>query len=244
MAKQSGLGDNFYLNGYDLSGDVGAVQTIAGRRAALDVTAINGSAMERILGLGDGEMSFNSWFNDALLHEHVALSPLPTADVIASYFRGTTLGNAAASIIGKQVNYDGTRNNDGSLAFAVQVLGNAFALEWGQMLTAGLRTDTAATNGASIDTAASLSFGLSAILHVTAFAGTSVTVTLEDSANDSTWAAITGAAFTAASAIGAQRIATSLTGTVRRYIRAVTTGTFSSATFAVNVIKNETLRGA
>ena len=30
MAKQSGLGDNFYIGGYNLSGDVGSLGSISG----------------------------------------------------------------------------------------------------------------------------------------------------------------------------------------------------------------------
>ena len=48
MAKESGMGDNFYIGGYNLSTDVSALDTIACRRAALDVTSIDKSAPERI----------------------------------------------------------------------------------------------------------------------------------------------------------------------------------------------------
>lgn len=248
MAKQSGLGDNIYIGGYDLSGDVGAIQTIRGSRAALDVTGIDKSAYERILGQADGEMSFNAFFNDAVLQEHVALAGLLTTDRVVNYFRGTTLGNPAAGIIGKQINYDPSRNQDGSLISTVQVLSNGYALEWGRSLTAGKRTDTAATNGASIDTTASASFGAAAYLQVFAFTGTDVTVKIQDSADDASWADVSGMAFTQiTSAPGAQRIETaSLTATIRRYLRAVTvtTGGVTSVQFAVGIVKYDTLRGA
>ena len=130
MAKQSGLGDNFYLGGYDLSGDVSALTAIRMPSALLDITAINKSAMERIYGLADGELSFTSWFNDAAAQEHVALKGLPRTDVQALYFRGTTLGNPVAALLAKQVNYDATRGADGSLSFAVQCLGQGQPLEW------------------------------------------------------------------------------------------------------------------
>lgn len=246
MAKQSGLGDNLYVGGYDLSGDVGSLQTIAGRRAALDVTAIDKSAMERILGQADGEINFNCFFNDAALQEHAALSTLLTADRITTYFRGTTLGNPAAGIIGKQVNYDWNRSQDGALLGNVQVLGQGYALEWGRMLTAGKRTDTAATNGTSIDTTAAASFGAAAYLQVFAFTGTDVTVKIQDSADNAAFADV-GLTFTqTTSAPGAQRIETALTATIRRYLRAVTvtTGGVTSVQFAVAVVKYDTLRGA
>ena len=64
MAKQSGLGDNFYLHGYDVSGDLGSV-SVSGGPAALEVTGIDKSAFERIGGLRTGGMSWQAWFNPA-----------------------------------------------------------------------------------------------------------------------------------------------------------------------------------
>ncbi len=73
-----------------------------------------------------------------------------------------------------------------------------------------------------------------------AITGTSVTVTLEDSADNSSFAGFTGSAFTAATVLGWQRIAGAAGATVRRYVRARTSGTFSNAQFAVVFVKNET----
>lgn len=243
--KVSGLGDNAYVGGYDLSGNVSALSVIRGGPALLDVTSIDGSAYSRIGGLRDGEISFASWFDTAALREHVILSTLPTADTQVMYFRGTTLGNPVAAIRAKQINYDGARAQDGSLAFQVQALGSGFGLDWGNSLTAGKRVDTVASNGASIDdlagSPASTAFGWAAYLQVFAFTGTSCTVSLEDSANDTVWAALAGSGFVAATGITHERIqAGTSTATVRRYIRAVTTGTFSSATFAVAIVRYTT----
>jgi hypothetical protein len=144
--------------------------------------------------------------------------------------------------VGKQVNYDPTRGDDGMLTFGVSTQSNGFGIEWGQQLTAGLRTDTAATNGTGIDTTASASFGGQAYLHVTAFTGTDVTIKIQDSADNVSFADVTNFAFTqVTSAPFSQRIALTNTDTIRRYVRAVTatTGGFTSVTFSVNVIKNE-----
>jgi hypothetical protein len=105
-----------------------------------------------------------------------------------------------------------------------------------------LRTDTTATNGTAFDCGAvSTLFGGQAYLQVNAFTGTSVTVKLQDSADNATFADLTGAAFTAATARGAQRLVLNPTATVRRYVRAVTTGTFSSAVFQVTFVRNLSL---
>lgn len=241
MAKQSGLGDALFVAGYDLSGDIGAIDGINGGPAALDVTAIDKSGHERIGGQRDGGIEFTAFFNPATDRAHPRLKLLPTADQIASYLRGTALGGQAASIIAKQLNYDGTRGEDGSLTFKVNAVGNGYGLDWGRSLTAGKRTDSAPTNGASVDHIdASTAFGWQAFLHVFAFTGTSVTVTLQDSADDAAWANLAGGAFTAASGVTSERLEGGRTATVRRYLRAITSGTFSNAVFAVVFTRNLT----
>lgn len=239
--KQSGLGDNFYVGGFDLSGDTASLDEVGGGPALLDVTGIDKSAFERIGGLRDGRIEWTSHFNDATDKQHLALRSLPTTDRHLMYFRGTTLGNPVAALVGKQLNYDFTRADDSKLTAKIRAEANGFGLEWGQSLTAGKRTDTAATNGTAIDTTAALAFGAQAYLQVFSLTGTNVVVTIEDSADNVTFAAVTGLAFTSVTAAPAsERLATSNTATIRRYIRAVTTGTFTSATFAVAVVKNET----
>jgi len=241
VAKTSGLGDNFYLHGYDVSGDIGSIST-SGGPALLDVTGIDKSAYERIGGPRTGGMSWSAFFNPATNQAHLRLSTLPRTDVHAAYFRGTTLGNPAACMVSKQINYDGTRGADGSFTFAVEAQSNGFGLEWGRSLTAGVRTDTAATNGTGIDTAASASFGAQAYLQAHAFTGTDVTVKVQDSADNVTFADVTGLSFTQLTAgRTAERLATSNTATIRRYLRAVTvtTGGFTSLAFSVVIVKNE-----
>lgn len=240
--KSSGLGDNFYIAGYDMSGDIGSI-SLSGGPATLDVTGIDKSAYERIGGLRTGQMSWKAFFNPGLGLTHDKLAALPTADVICTYARGTTLGNPAACQVSKQINYDGTRADSGEFTFAVEAQCNGFGLEWGQQLTAGKRADTAATNGTSIDTAASASFGAQAYLQAFSFSGTDVTVKIQDSADNVSFADVASLSFTQiTSGPTSERIATASGATVRRYLRAVTvtTGGFTSLAFSVVVVKNAT----
>lgn len=243
MTKQSGLGDALLISGYDLSGDIGSVNNVGGGYDTLPSTGINKSAMERMGGVRDGRIEYMAYFNPATNQAHARLSTLPTSDQILTYCRGTTLGDPAACIVAKQLDYPGTRGDDGSYTFNVQAVANGYGLQWGRQLTAGLRTDTAATNGASIDTTASAAFGAQAFLHVTAFSGTDVTIKIQDSADDSSFADVTGLTFTqVTSGPTSERIATASGATIRRYLRVatVTTGGFTSATLSVTVIKNDT----
>lgn len=242
MSKQSGLGDALLVGGYDLSGDVGELSKISGNVALLDVTPINVFAPVRIGGLRDGSIAYKAFFNPTTGQEHTVLSALPTADQHLMYCRGTTLGNPSACMIAKQLNYDPTRDAKGMLTFAIQADANSYGLEWGRLLTAGLRTDTAATNGTGVDGTASSSFGAQAYLQVTAFTGTDVTVKIQDSADNVSFADVAGLTFTAVTAAHTtQRIATANNATIRRYLRATTTtsGGFTSATFAVMINRNQ-----
>jgi hypothetical protein len=240
--KTSGLGDKFFVDGYDLSGDTQQLGRIGGGPAVIDQTDITQSAHARTGTLLGGEINWTSYFDKGAGQAHAALSGITTADRIVTYaHQPGTLGSAAASHVCKQIGYDPNRGNDASLTVGVASQSTGYPLEWGQALTAGIRTDTAATNGTALDFGAvSTLFGLQAYLHVFAVTGTSVTVKLQDSADNSTFADITSAAFVAATTSGAQRLQTGRTATVRRYVRVATTGTFSNAQFFCHFVRNAT----
>lgn len=243
--KQAGLGDALFISGYDLSGDIQAVGNVGGGPSPLDFTAITKSAYERKGGRLDGRLQVTSFFNPGPEADaaHTVLGALPRTDVTATYCRGTALGAPSANLMAKQIGYDGTRADDGSFTFAVEAQSNSYTLEWGRLLTAGARTDTTGTSGDSVDFGTgATSFGLQAYLHVFDLTGTDVTVTVEESSDDGAgdaWTAVTGGAFTAATGVGAQRLQTARDQTVERYLRVTTTGTFTSAVFAVSVIRND-----
>ena len=242
MPKTGGLGDMVLLGPYDTSGDYQALDNISGPRGTFDSTGVNKFANERLLTTQDGAISATTFFNPGIEANalHALAKTLPTSDVQICYGRGTVLGSAAACMVAKQINYDPTLGQDKSLTFKIDAQANAVGLEWGEQLTAGVRTDTVATSPATgVDfTTVSTAFGWQAYLWVTGFTGTSVTVTLQDSADNATFANLTGGAFNAAAAVGAQRLQGGSTATVRRYLRAITTGTFSSASFCVVFVRN------
>jgi hypothetical protein len=244
VAKESGLGDNLYIAGHNASGDIQQLGRIGGGPALLNMTGIDKSAYERKGGLRDGAFEMTTFFNTDpdVDQTHEKLSALPRTDVLLTYCRGTTLGSPAASLVGKQVGYDPQRGDDGMITFSVSAQANGYGIEWGRQLTAGVRTDTEATDGTSIDTAASADFGGQAYLQVFDFDGTDATVKIQDSADNVTFADVTGMAFTQITAgPTSERIAIGNTATIRRYVRVITetSGGFSTLSFAVNFIKNE-----
>ena len=247
MAKQSGLGDQLFIGGYDLGADIQQISSLSTSRETLPATGITQSANARIFGKRDAQAEFNAYFNPAANQAHSRLKLLPTADTHIMYLRGTTLGNEGLGMIGKQIDYSGSRGDDGSLMFGVQVSSNGYGADWGRQLTAGKRSDATATNGSSVDLlTGSLSFGFQAYLQVFSFTGTSVTIKIQESSDNGggdAFADITGGAFTTVTGITSERIqSSSATQTVERYVRVVTTGTFSQCTFAVLFTRNDALR--
>lgn len=248
MAKRSGLGQRLLVGGYDLSGDALALNNVHSGIALLDYTGIDKSAHERIPGLKDGGLGATTAFNTAAGKAFPVLKTLPRTDVHCAFLMSTTLGDDAFCLVAKQINYDPTRGADGMFTFNTEAQANSYGGEWARTVTAGLRTDTTATNGAGVSMAegvntGSAAFGLQAYIQVTAFTGTNCTIKLQESSDDGgsdAYADVTGGGFTQVTAAPAsQRIATAAGQTVEKYIRAVTSGTFTSITFAVAVIRNE-----
>jgi hypothetical protein len=245
MPKESGMGDQLYVGGYDLGASINSVQRISGGPYnPIPMTAITQSAMAREGGQRDGGIDCVSYFDPAAGANHERFSALPTTDVVVTYGHGTTLGGWSASCVAKQVGYDGDRGQDGSFLLTVNAVANGYGLEWGRQLTAGKRTDGSATNGSSLDlgSASPGAFGLQMWVHLFAFTGTSVTIKIQESSDNGSgdaFADVTGASTGALTGITAMRVATGAID-VERYLRVVTTGTFSDAVFFVQAIRNAT----
>lgn len=235
--KSTGLGDQLYVDGYDLGGDINSLSKIGGGNTPIPVTDITQSAMARLGGVRDGGLDFVSYFNPDADRAHARFSSLPTSDVIASYGHGTSLGGWAASLVAKQINYDGNRGQDGSFLLNVSAQANGYGLEWGRQLTAGKRTDTGATSGTAVDFGAGYAFGAQAFIHIFGFTGVDATILIQASSDNGVGDAFAepsgGFAHTVTGAHTAVRIAT--TSAIEQYVRVatVTTGGFSSLQFLV-----------
>jgi hypothetical protein len=252
VAKSNGLGDRLFVAGVNISNDVPSIEAMHVSIATQDVTGIDKSAVERLGLVRDGNIDFSTFLNDASGQQHLTLRGLPSTDVHTMYLRGTTLGNPGVCLIGKQVDYKASRPADGSMGFTIPMLANGYGIEMdGHQLTAGLRTDTGATNGTGVEgaTAGSTLFGWSAYLQVTAFSGTDCTISIQDATTEPTYSALSGASFTQLAAGNpapfCQRLqSSSATATVRRFVRVITatTGGFSSVSFVVVFIRPLELR--
>lgn len=239
MAKSTGMGDNLYVDGIDLSGDTGSLSRIGGGPAPLEVTGINKHAFERLGGVRNGAITWSSWWNPT--GAHPALSSLPRTDRIITYMHGAAIGSPAASCVAKQINYDPARGADASLSVTVDTQSTAFGVEWGRQLTAGQDSLVTAGALAGYDTGAGSAFGLQAYLHVFSITGTSATVAIQHSDDDAAvdpYANVTDGVFVAATVTGAQRLQTARTTAIKRWLRVNVVGTFTELTFAVQATRN------
>lgn len=232
MAKQGGLGQEFFAHGLQIGADVAGIDDASSPRTFQDVTPITLSAIERVQLKSTGRLAFTVFFNDAAGQAHGELSTLPTTDVILLWALGTAINDPAAWLVAKQVNYDLARGAGGELTIGVEGVGQARPLEWGVMLSAGIDTFANSGSKASKDDAASSAAGLAAVLALDDIDSGTPTFVIEDSPNDSSWSTLVSFA---AVADGAEPTAERVTvsGTVNRYLRITTTGTFTNADYAV-----------
>tara|TARA_R110000824_G_scaffold61083_3_gene162839 strand:- start:651 stop:1400 length:750 start_codon:yes stop_codon:yes gene_type:complete len=220
MAKSSALGMLMWFEGSLLSGDVGAINNLSTPRQVLPATGINSYATERLLGPADVSMELMSYFNDAAGQEHLILSALPKTDVVILVAKAAAtpaVGDPAWGFIAKQVNYDVTRNEDGSMTVVVNTTGNLSPLDNLLMLTAGEDTvASGAAEGTSLDNAASTSGGGIGYLAVREIQANTAAIKVEDSADNSSWATLISFAENGSGAPNGER--KTVTGTVDRYL--------------------------
>lgn len=245
MAKTSGLGSHLYVGQYDISGDVGAVNNIETVQAQQEVPSIEDAAMARIGLRRDGSLSISAFWNVTAGQAHPVLSALPRTDVIVSYFRGSTVGDAAASINAKQGNYAVALGEDGSLGVTVDARGSSYGLEWSGggtgdgMLTTGKQSfATGTVNGTAIDLGTtSTLFGAAGYLQVFTMPSGTATFAIQDSDDNVTFADVTGLVFTALTGPGSERKQTAAGATVRQYVRLQGRGTHGTSLVACNFIR-------
>lgn len=232
MAKRSGLSQQFFAHGYDLSGDVGAVNSIVVSRADLDVTALNKTAHERLGGVADGTIDFTAFFNDAAGQEHAALKGMPSTSVMWSWLMaGADSGGVGLSGTVQQMNYSSTRGRNGSMEMGAK--GSARdgypPIEEHTNVSPGKVTHASATSSASADAGAGTTRGGIGFLQYFSRASGTPSFLIEHSTDNAAWSTLmTFAGTGGVTAFGERK---TVTGTVNRYLRATTTGTFTTAIF-------------
>lgn len=245
MSKTTGLSERLFVGAFDLSGDIGAIGSIKRSQNLQDVTVLIDTAVERLGLLYDGDLSYSGFFDTVAGQEHPVLSALHgNVNALYTWATGTTVGKPTGSLQALQGDYGVVRGADGSLVVNPTAVPNATGVEWGNLLTTGAQTFASAGSGASIDDVdpvygvTSTALGAAGYLHVISVGSGSAVVAIQDSADNSSFANVTGLAFTGASGATSQRLATTSTATVRRYLRVNVTGTFTNARIVVSVVRN------
>jgi hypothetical protein len=247
VTKSSGMGDQLWVGGYDVGASTNSIGRISGGPAALDYTDITQLAFDREGGERDGGMDIVSYWNPSAGGSHDVYSPLPRTDAIATYAHTTLIGGASANLVGKQIGYDGNRTPEGGFLLNVSALANSYGLQWAFQATAGKRTDAAATAAAAVSpldqvTATPGAFGAVMWVHLFSLGSGSVTIKAQESSDNGAdaYADVVGATTGAlAAAPTALRIATGAIN-VERYIKIVTTGSFTNAVFSVSFARHRT----
>jgi hypothetical protein len=236
MSVQSGLGGRFYVGQYDLSGDVGAIGTCQDSRAQQDISSVLDLGTRRQYLRRDGQLAYTAFWDNAAGKAHAVLKGMPQG-TIHTWCVSAGLGGAAAPLVANQSSYQDQVGQDGSLSIAAAAMDSGgFGIEWADLLTTAPQTFASAAAGSSVDDYVPVFptlplpsvLGLAAYLHVISVGSGSATVHVQDSADNVSFADVTGAVFTAASGPTSERIATSATQAVRRYLRVNVTGTFTN----------------
>lgn len=233
MAKQNGLAARLFASGYDLSADVSVIQQLGYEQTLLAVPTLAKEAMERVAGVADGRLTVNGWFDPDSAHAVWTANSgkLPTADVIALAGFGAALGDPMAGLVAKQASYEVNRQPGNALATVAAYQANGYGLEFGRLLTTGPKqTDASAADSSSIDDAADSADGGAGYLQIITLGSGTPTVKIQESSDNGatdTWADLV--TFTVQAAHTAERI--EVAGAVERYLRVVSTGTFTNLVF-------------
>tara|TARA_R110002110_G_scaffold296240_3_gene510473 strand:- start:324 stop:1043 length:720 start_codon:yes stop_codon:yes gene_type:complete len=234
MAKTSGLDTRIYVEGTDLSGDVSALSGIGSNQALSDVTTLDLAATARLSGLKDGTLSCSAFFDNAAAKGHAiwtALSgKIPIADQNVFVPLGTSIGDPVLMLVSKQGTYNVDRPNGGPVSCSVDYqAANGTSPDFGKLLTGGKVSDSSGTTYSAIDNAASSADGMRAMIQSFSLVSGSATCTIQDSPDNITYGTL--GTFTVVTGKTSELI--SVSGTVERYVRLLTSGTFSTLVLCV-----------
>lgn len=228
MAFSHGKGSAVLLDEFDLSSDL--TQYGWGFTIQLpNVTTFGNDDKVFIAGLNEGQINAQGVFNTAADQSDEELVAADgSAIVVSASPQGfTAIGDRAHMLHGYLDNYQPRSPHNDAARFS-----SGFTASAGAYLGVCLHhnnQESSTGNFSSVDGGAQSSNGATAFLHVTQFDGTDATITVEDSANDSTFGSLV--AFTQVTGVGSEKV--TATGTVEQYVRVNLAGTFTTITFIV-----------
>ena len=233
--SQRGKHTKVWIGGYHLTTRISDAKP----SAMFDEVEASGYEQDKnyMKGQADSAISIDGYFNKATGSTHEALKTLNgDSGVIVSLALGNNtapvLGDVTVSLFAEQTNYQPSSDKAGAIGVHADFKSRGYSLEFGRLLANA--TVTANGQQSSVDNTASSANGGVGFLHILGLsAGDTITVKIQHSSNNSTWADLI--TFTMnGSVIGAERIA--VAGTINRYVRASYTVTGSGISFPIVVI--------
>ena len=235
MTKRAGFPMNLWVDGYSLHGDVGAISGLSTSRGLMEDTGIDKSAVERLLLRADVKCAFKSFFNDSAGAIFPAFKARPTTSRVVLLSLGITRGCPAIGFTAKQANFDHEEAESGAVTATTDFEGSdGYAPEWGEMVSAAAENHASAGSKTSLDGAAQTTAGAS--FHWAspgAASGSAINVLVEHASDNATWSTLATLTTVLTTAVLSGRVKVS--GTVKRYTRVTTTGTFTDAPIAVEM---------
>lgn len=236
MAKTGSLNVRWYVEGYDLSGDANSLSGVGYSNTLLEVPTLDSPAMKRVLGPVAGNVTMDAWFDSAAGNVHAVMTSdsgeVPTTDQEVLIPLNSAVGDPSMHFVGKIADYtvnSGSESDAMSVNCSYETTGG-YALFFGDMLTSHQDTHSSASDGTAVDNSASSANGGNSILQVFSLASGTATVKVQHSTNNSTWADLI--TFTAATGVTSE--IKEVSGTVNRYLRVNSSGTFSNLVLAVD----------
>jgi hypothetical protein len=234
--SQLGASAGALVEQYDITSDLTGID-LTSARDSLDATTMGNTGHRFVLGLTSGGIQIKGLFNAALSGLYtilVSIFAATTPKIATTHPKGTTVGYPAELCYADQTKFDDTVRFSDLISLVAYLQSSERGIEFGVWLAA-LAAVTATGNGTDVDNGAATTNGGVGVLHTTALAGASPSVTwkIQHSVDGSTWADLL--TFTAQTAVGAQRVEVAAGTTVNRHLRAVRTfgGTTTSITSAV-----------
>lgn len=236
MAFSAGKSAAFYINGLNLSAYFREV-SLSGSRDLGDTSAYGNSTHTYLPTLRNGTLSAEGYSDGTASGIDAKLQSFDTDTntIYTFWYAGDAQGNSGWAMQAEQSEFGTTTPVDGIVTVSTTAQSDVGMEGVKSIHALGAETSFPAT-GTTLDSGAGTTNGGSAYLHVTAFTGTDVTISIRHSTDNFSASDDQLVAFTATtSAPSAQRV--TFTGTVRQYVRVyvTTSGGATSVTFNVGI---------
>jgi hypothetical protein len=224
MATSHGRSADVFGNGYVLSSYLNSC-AVSGSREAAETTTFGKNSKTYIPGLKDTSWSIEGLYDgdiDAIDQILWAALENGTTGLFSYFPMGEgALGRLAYTMDTIESSYEITTDVGDVAQISAELAAGEFGRFYRGRVLSPMSVKAAGGNSSSIDNTAQTTNGGALVVHATA--ASTLVVKLQDSADNSTFADVAGGTISISSGRSSQRLV--LSGTIRRYTRALWTGT-------------------